>query len=55
VIVYNKAKTHKEALGVLLSLKDITGYKDEPNFRRQLYIAYTGLGQLEEAAKYADR
>ncbi|MFT5238283.1 MAG: tetratricopeptide (TPR) repeat protein [Flavobacteriaceae bacterium] len=52
-IVYNKAKKYKVALGVLLSLKDIAGYKDTPNFRKQLYMAYTGLGQLETAAKYA--
>jgi tetratricopeptide (TPR) repeat protein len=53
-LVYNKAKRHKEALDVLLSLKDIAGYKGAPNFKKQLFIAYTGLGQLEEAAKYAD-
>ncbi|MFT7628129.1 MAG: hypothetical protein ACI9OS_001784, partial [Ulvibacter sp.] len=33
--------------------KDIKGYNDTPNFRKQLYMAYTGLGQFEAAAKYA--
>jgi tetratricopeptide (TPR) repeat protein len=52
-LVYNTAKKHEEALGVLLTLKDIEGYNDTPNFRKQLYMAYTGLGQFEAAAKYA--
>jgi tetratricopeptide (TPR) repeat protein len=51
-IVYNAAKKHKEALDVLMSLKDIAGYKNTPNFRKQLYVAYMGLGQSEAAAKY---
>jgi tetratricopeptide (TPR) repeat protein len=54
-LVYNKAKRHKEALDVLMSLKDIAGYTDTQKFKKQLYIAYTGLGQLGEAAKYAPK
>jgi tetratricopeptide (TPR) repeat protein len=52
-LVYNSAKRHKEALDTLLSLKDIVGYMDTPKYRKQLHIAYLGLGQLEEATKYA--
>ena len=49
-IVYNAAKKHKKALEVLFTLKDVIGYKDTPSFKKQLYISYTGLGNLEEAA-----
>ena len=49
-LIYNAAKRHKEALDVLLSLKDIEGYKDVPKFRKQLFTSYTGIGQFDAAA-----
>jgi len=54
-LVYNTAKKHDEALRVLLTLKDLADYKNASNFKRQLYVAYAGLGQFEEASKYATK
>ena len=51
-LIYNKEKRYNEALAVLLTLKNIEGYKNTSSLNKQLYIAYAGLGDINEANKF---
>ncbi len=54
-LVYNSAKRHKDALAVLITLKDIEGYKNTTRLNKQLYTAYMGLGRNDLAKPFAPK
>ena len=51
-ISFSRNFGHQNALNILLTLKDIDTYKNSKKFRKEMYLAYTGLGQSELANKY---
>ena len=51
-LIYNRDKQYQNALNILLSLQNIEGYKDTKKYKKEVYQAYKGLGQIELAAKY---